>query len=70
MENLFNSSFVLGFGLDQSTFKSSQGLTLNQSSKILFPALHFQTQISVLNFSFLNNNASSVNLQSTLEQKT
>lgn len=39
MESLFNSNFVLDFGLDESIFKSLQYLTLKQSSEILFPAL-------------------------------
>lgn len=39
MESLFNSNFVLGFGLDETMIKSLQYLTLNQSSEILFPAL-------------------------------
>lgn len=39
MESLFNSSFVLGFGLDESMFKPLPYLTLNQNSEILFPAL-------------------------------
>lgn len=77
MESLFSSKFVLGFGLDQSMFKSLQYLTLNQSSETtsssattLLCIFKHNVSTSVLIFPpYFTNNANPVTSQSILEHK-